>query len=320
MKAADVIQRYPGNPILTAADISYPATLIFNAGVCKFHGRYVMLFRNDHGGQPGSDQFAGTNLGLAFSADGIHWQAEPQPWIDWHTDEILRAYDPRLTVVDGRCYICFAADTRHGIRGGVAVTDDFREWEVLSLSAPDNRNMVLFPEKIGGKFARLERPFPVYGRAEVERFDLWYAESPDGRHWGGHELVLAAEDVPWANAKIGPGAPPIRTGAGWLTVFHAVNIDPAVELPAWHPGWHKTYTASLMLLDLERPWVVKAVCPEPILIPETSYEREGFRGHVIFPGGLVLEADGEIKIYYGAADTVTCLATARLDDLLGLVG
>ena len=104
----------------------------------------------------------GTNLGLARSKDGIHWVADPQPCFAMKTEEIERIYDPRIQVIDGEIYLCFAVDTKHGIRGGIAKTDkEFKKFEVLSLSAPDNRNMVLFPEKINGKFARLERPFPV---------------------------------------------------------------------------------------------------------------------------------------------------------------
>ncbi|NLF40825.1 glycosidase, partial [bacterium] len=250
----DAVKRYRGNPVLSAADIPYPATLVFNAGVTKYQGRYVMVFRNDYGGTPGTSSFAGTNMGVAFSDDGIHWSPEEHPWIEWKTGEISRAYDPRITVIDGRCYLCFAVDTRHGIRGGIAVTDDFEAWEVLSLSAPDNRNMVLFPERLDGKFLRLERPFPIYGRGAPENFDLWFSDSPDCRYWGNTQLVLGSEQVPWANRKIGPGAPPVKTERGWLTLFHAVTFDPKVELPAWHKGWHKTYTIGLALLDLEQPW------------------------------------------------------------------
>jgi beta-1,4-mannooligosaccharide/beta-1,4-mannosyl-N-acetylglucosamine phosphorylase len=318
MEAQEIVVRHPDNPVLEAADVPYLATLIFNAGVTKYQGRYVMVFRNDYGGTPGDDHFEGTNMGVAFSDDGITWEPQTAPWIEWQDQEIRRAYDPRLTVIDGRCYLCFAVDTHHGIRGGIAVTDDFDAWEVLSLSAPDNRNMVLFPEKRQGTFMRLERPFPIYGRGAPEAFDLWFSDSPDAAYWGNTQLVLGSEAVPWANAKIGPGAPPVKTPAGWLAVFHAVTIDRSRELPAWHPNWFKTYTIGLMLLDLERPWVVKGMYDQPLMVPRAEYELEGFRGHVLFPGGMILEDDGEVKIYYGAADTVECLATAHVDELVAL--
>lgn len=208
MSAPACVRRHPGNPVLNAACLPYPSTLVFNAGVAKWHGAYVMVFRNDYGGTPGSTVFAGTNIGVAVSDDGITWRPRPAPWIEWKDGEIIRAYDPRITVVDGRCYLCFAVDTRHGIRGGIAVTDDLDHWEVLSLSAPDNRNMVILPERRNGKLMRLERPFPIYGRGAPKAFDLWFSDSPDGAYWGNTQLVLGSEQVPWANAKIGPGAPP----------------------------------------------------------------------------------------------------------------
>ncbi len=310
-----LILRYEGNPILSADDVPYKASLIFNAGVAKFNGRYVMAFRNDYGADKTNGRCEGTNMGLALSDDGVSWVAQSKPWIEWKTDEIHRAYDPRLTVIEGRCYLCFAIDTKHGIRGGIAVTDDFDKWEVLNLSAPDNRNMVLFPERLNGKFMRLERPFPVYGRGAKEAFDVWFSDSPDCRYWGNNQLVLGSEQVSWANAKIGPGAPPVRTKHGWLALIHAVTIDTTVELPAYHPGWHKTYTIGAMLLDLDEPWKVKGLCPEPVMAPTETYELEGYRGHVIFPGGLILEETGELKIYYGGADTVECLAFADAEEL-----
>jgi beta-1,4-mannooligosaccharide/beta-1,4-mannosyl-N-acetylglucosamine phosphorylase len=275
-----------------------------------------MVFRNDCGVE-GQGEMHGTNLGLAFSRDGVNWAVEPEPCWNLRTDEIRRAYDPRITIVDGRPHLCFAVDTEHGIRGGIAHTPDFEHYDVLSMSAPDNRNMVLFSEKTAGRFARLERPFPMYMRPG-QQFDIWYSESPDLAYWGNTRLVLGGERVPWCNAKIGPGAPPVRTREGWLTFFHAVQRYDDRDLPAWHSGWRKEYMAGLMLLELDEPWRVKAMAPGPVLRAEEDYELEGYRGSVIFPTGLVLEDGGEVKLYYGAADTVMALATAHLDDLLAL--
>jgi len=313
-----MITRYPGNPILSAKDVPYPAALIFNAGVTKYQGRYVMVFRNDYGSLE-EHRLDGTNLGLAFSDDGIQWEVEPRPCFELHDKEIRRAYDPRLTVIDGLCYMCFAVDTHHGVLGGIAVTEDFQAFEILHMTTPDNRNMVLFPQKIGGRYVRLERPFPVYSRGVPERFDTWISYSPDLRYWGDSGLVLAVEDVPFANAKVGPGAPPVKTKAGWLTTFHAVDGDPSRGKNGWEPAWRKRYTAGIMLLDLEDPRKVVGLYRQPLLAPEAPYEVDGgFRNNVIFPGGMILEDTGEVKIYYGAADTVECLATAHVDDLIAL--
>jgi len=316
LKSSPIITRHASNPILTHKDVPYQATLIFNAGVCKYQGKYVMVFRND-AGRWNDPKFDHTNCGLAFSDDGIKWTVQPQPVFTLKTDEILRGYDPRLTVIDGQVYMCFAVDTKHGIRGGIAKTDDFSKFEILSMSAPDNRNMVLFPEKINGNFARLERPMTVYSRGR-DRFDVWYSESPDLKFWGNTDLVLATEQVPFANDKLGPAAPPIKTKKGWLTTFHAVDIDPARTKNGWEPKWIKRYTGGIMLLDLQNPTKVIGICKEPLIAPEVPYETDGFRSHVIFPGGMILEDSGEVKIYYGASDTVECLATAHVDDLLAL--
>jgi beta-1,4-mannooligosaccharide/beta-1,4-mannosyl-N-acetylglucosamine phosphorylase len=321
--SADCIVRLP-KPVLSHTDIPYESTCIFNAGVCKFGGQYVMLFRNDVGnwGQP---TFHTTNLGLAFSENGVDWKVQPKP-VWGSNDPVLmkatdgdywRVYDPRLIPMDGRCYVCFACDTHHGLRGGVAVTDDFSTFEVLSLSVPDNRNMVLFPEKIDGNFARLERPMPVYSRG-TDRFDIWYSDSPDLKYWGNSHLTAATEQFPYADDKIGPAAPPLKTKRGWLTTVHCVDRDNTRGKRGWEETWKKRYTAGLMLLDLHQPWKVIGLSKQPLIAPETEIECVGFRNEVVFPGGMILEDDGEVKIYYGAADTYEALAKAHVDDLLAL--
>ncbi|MBI4977561.1 MAG: glycoside hydrolase family 130 protein [Spirochaetes bacterium] len=331
VSTAKCIVRHPSNPILTNAMVPYESVLTYNVGVIKFQGKYVMTFRNDYGAteKDFDDLNAGrrkdwpslrSNIGLAFSDDGIRWKVQPKPCFDLHDDEIFKAYDPRLTVIDGRVYMCFATDTRHGLRAGIAVTDDFTKFEVLHLTVPDNRNMVMFPERIGGKYVRLERPFPVYSRGGKDRFDIWLSDSPDCRYWGNSSLVLGVEDVPYSNDKIGPAAPPVKTKKGWLTAIHAVDRDDATRgKNGWEAKWTKRYTAGIMLLDLDDPSKVIGMSKETLIAPEVSYEISGgLRNNVIFPGGMILEPDGMVKLYYGASDTVTCLATAHVDELLAL--
>ncbi len=321
LASSSIINRHPLNPILTRDQVAYSPALVFNAGITKYEGQYVMVFRNDYGSAEHHELAPQhtTDLGLAFSKDGIHWDVSPKPCLKLYDEEINRVYDPRLTVIDGTCYMCFAVDTKHGIRGGIASTQDFNTFKMISMTVPDNRNMVLFPEKIKGNYVRLERPFTVYGRGGVDRFDIWMSESPDLVYWGNSELVLGVEQVPFANDKIGPAAPPIKTAKGWLTTFHAVDIDPKRGKHGWEESWKKRYTAGIMLLDLDDPRRIIGMYREPLIAPEAPYEVDGgFRNHVIFPGGMVLEDTGEVKIYYGAADTVECLATAHVDDLLQL--
>ena len=163
-KTEPCITRYP-ETILSRHDVPYKSALTFNAGVLKReNGEYVMIFRNDIGDYD-AQTLEGTNLGLAFSNDGIHWKVEPEPCFAMKDDEIMRVYDPRITEIEGEYCMCFAVDTKHGVCGGMATTKDLKNFDVKSISVPENRNMVLFPEKINGKYVRLERPRPVYSRA-----------------------------------------------------------------------------------------------------------------------------------------------------------
>ena len=309
------ITRYTGNPVLTSSQVPFPSDLVFNAGVIPYGDGYAMVFRNDYGYVSGAS-FAGTNIGLALSRDGLHWEVEPEPVFQLRNEEISRAYDPRLTIIDGQIYMTFAVDTRHGLRGGIAVTDDLHHFEIISLSVPDNRNMVLFPEKICGMYMRLERPMPVYSRGGKDRFDIWLSESPDLIHWGNAHLVSGVEDFPFANDKIGPGAPPVRTDQGWLAITHTVDIDPARGKNGWEDRWTKRYCAAAMLLDSETPWKVIGRTTVPLLAPETDYEtKTGFRTQVIFPTAAIALQD-TLRIYYGASDTVIAVAEAGIQELI----
>ncbi len=316
LKSARVIKRHPANPLLSPPDIPYQCALVFNAGVTKYEGKYVMVFRCDRGSyQDQRIEPFRTDLGLAYSDDGLAWEVEAKPCFTWEDDEVRRAYDPRLTVVDGRCYMCFAVDTKHGTRAGIAVTENFDRFDVLGLTADGNRNVVLFPEKIGGSYVRLERPFHGAGYGT----HIWLGRSPDLVHWGNYELVLDFGRVQFANFKIGPGAPPVKTDKGWLSTFHAVDLDETRPTSGWEADWQHRYTAGIMLLDLKEPSRVVGFADEPLLVPEAPYEVEnGYRNHVVFPGGMILESSGEVKIYYGAADTHECLATADVGDLLAM--
>lgn len=316
LHSSSVIKKFP-SPVLTRHDVPYDACLIFNAGVAKFNGKYVMVFRNDYGSYE-NQTLDGTNIGLAESDDGVNWRVSSKPCFEMKDDEISRAYDPRLTVIDGELYMCFAIDTKHGLRAGIAKTEDFENFNILSMTVPDNRNMVLFPEKLGGFFTRLERPMPVYSRG-ADTFDIWLSQSPDMKFWGNSKFVMGVEHVAFANDKIGPGAPPVKTEKGWLTTFHSVDIDQSRGKNGWENTWKKRYCGGIALLDLEDPSKVIGISKEPLIAPELDFETtEGFRTNVIFPGGMILEDSGEVKIYYGASDTVECLATADVNDLIKL--
>lgn len=315
-KTSDVIKKLD-KPVLTYKDMPYNSALIFNAAVEKYNGKYVMLFRNDYGDFE-KQRLDGTCIGFATSDNGIDWTVSDKPCLKFSEGEIKRVYDPRITVIDGVCHVCFAVGTKHGVCGGIARTDDFENFDIISISVPDNRNMVLFPEKINGNFVRLERPMPVYSRG-ADRFDIWLSESPDLVYWGKSRLVMGVEDVPFANDKIGPAAQPIKTDKGWLTTFHAVELDKSRGKNGWEEKWQKQYYAGIMLLDLNDPSKVIGKYDKPLIVCDRDYETEnGFRKDVIFPCGNVLEDNGEVKIYYGASDTVECMATADVNDLIRL--
>lgn len=337
-KSAACIKKL-AKPILTKADIPYRSELVFNAGVVKFDGKYIMAFRNDHGATREEYEkklsfISCTDVGFAISKNGVDgWEVMSEPLISFNTTKetpnlrgtpdlpyARRIYDPRLTVIEGELYMCLALDTRNGIRGLIVkVAPDLKSYEIMTATVPDNRNMVLFPEKINDCFVRLERPFPLYGRRN-HRFDIWLSRSPDMRYWGDSAVVFAAYDFPLCNDKIGPAAPPVRTDKGWLTLFHFVDIaEQGRGQDEWDKWWNKRYCAGIMLLDLEDPTKIVGMSREPLIAPELSHETDhGYRTNVIFPGGMILEPDGEVKIYYGASDTVECLATANVNDLIAL--
>lgn len=323
------IQKRPA-PIIVPSDLPYPCSLVFNAGVIKHRGEYVMIFRNDYGTdqkmyETENRKFAGTSIGIARSKNGIDgWVFDPEPLFDSadpsDDPEFVRYYDPRITKIGEKLYLCLATDTRHGLCGTIGeLSDDLKTFRKISTSVPDNRNMVLFPEKIGGEYVRLERPMPVYSRHN-ERFDIWLSRSPDLIYWGRSRLVLGTEQVPWVNDKIGPTASPIKTERGWLTLFHAVDRDESRGKNGWELTWKKRYTTGLMLLDSEDPSRVLSVYDKPLMAPDLPVETdEGFRQNVLFPCAMLLEENNDVRIYYGASDTCVCLATAKLEDLLALL-
>ena len=327
--SAEFIERHPANPILSAADIPYPATLVFNCSVWKEAGQYLMLFRNDFSPTNQPNGLGDTNFGLARSRDGVAWQVDPEPVFQYSTLDryrIGRVYDPRITVLENRYYLTCCAESKYGVQAMTLVSDNLRDFEPLDMSLPNSRNTLLFPEKINGLYYRLERPFTSdfvgvlcekTNRWLGEFFHTWISSSPDLVHWGKHDILIEVEQVPYANTKVGPGAIPIRTDKGWLLLIHGVDFDGSRGKNGWEPTWKSRYHAGVALLDLENPRRLIGLGPTPLLTPEASYETGGgYRNNVIFPMAGLCEDDGTVKIYYGAADAVICLATARLDDLL----
>lgn len=312
----EVLIRCPENPVLVAGQCPYPAELVFNAGVVVRDGVYYMIFRNDWEYVSGA-HFNHFQLGLATSLDGIHFDVYERPVFDvaeLNDLEIKRMYDVRLMELEGRYFCTMAVDTRHGLRAGIAETEDFIHLHMISMSLPDNRNLVLFPEKIAGSYVRMERPFTLYNR---QSHDIWLSRSPDLVHWGESELLLRHEDIPMQNSKIGPGTPPIRTPQGWLSVIHAVDLDESRGKNGYEPVWQKRYCAYALLQDLDNPCKILGISPEPVLMPKAAYETAGgFRNNVVFPMALIPIEEDRVRLYYGAADAVMAMAEGSIYDLV----
>jgi predicted GH43/DUF377 family glycosyl hydrolase len=298
-----LITRYKHNPILTKNDVPYEVATVHNAGVTKFGDEYIMLFR--------SHKLNGRSiLGLARSKDGYHFTVEEKPFMVPATSGIFAEYeafgveDPRITCIDSEYWITYSAYSRHGVRIGLAKTTDWKNVERFSLiTEADYRNVVIFPEKFNGLYARLDRP-----HSEISPWSIWISYSPDLRYWGDSRLIMKPEPYHWDEMKIGPGAPPIKTDKGWLSIYHGVfpTMDGSV------------YRLGVALHDLDDPSKIIGVGDNWILQPEEPYEITGYVHNVVFTCGAVPEDDGTVKIYWGGADTVMCVGTARIDDLVDL--
>ena len=213
----DIVRRYAHNPILTKADIPYPVETVHNAAVVKHASEYVMLFRSHL-------RTGRSIIGLARSPDGFRFTADPQPFLTPARDGPFAAYeefgveDPRVTLLDGEYVITYSAYSRNGVRIALAKTKDFSQVERVSLiTEADYRNVVIFPEKFDGLYARLDRP-----HSEIAPWSIWISYSPDLRFWGESQLIMRPEPYHWDEMKIGPGAPPIKTDRGWLSIYHGV--------------------------------------------------------------------------------------------------
>jgi beta-1,4-mannooligosaccharide/beta-1,4-mannosyl-N-acetylglucosamine phosphorylase len=222
-----------------------------------------------------------------------------------------------LTVLEGELYLSFCFENQHSERPGIARwRGTGTDFDAVCIGIPQQRNMILWPEKINGYYMRLERPSNQW----QEPFHIWYSKSPDLRFWGDSELLLGCEDVPFANCKIGGGAPPLKTDRGWLLIFHAVDTDPdrAADVPGCK-NWSKRYTCGAALFDLEDPTKLIAITKEPLLAAEASYETDPdqwFVNNTIFPCGAVLMDDNNtLRIYYGSCDYSTNLAETTLEEL-----
>ena len=308
MNGRELLQRHPSNPILTADDWPYPANSVFNPAAAQIDGVTVVLARVE-------DMTGISHLTVARSANGIDgWSIEPEPLLAPAAGVATEQWgfeDPRVVFLSDldRWVITCTAYGPAGPAVFLATTEDFTTVERLGvIRQPEDKNAALLPYRIDGRWILFHRPKTEYGGA---RGEILLSRSADLLSWSAPEQVLQPRRGAWWDSlRIGIGPPPIRTDHGWLLIYHGVKETVAGAV----------YRVGLALTDLDEPTRVLHRLPQWILGPLAPYERAGDVPNTVFPCGLVHdEASDEIRLYYGAADTSICLATARLGDLLAAV-
>lgn len=212
--------------------------------------------------------------------------------------------DPRITEIDGRYYFTYVSVSRHGACTSLASTSDFRSFERHGVIFPsENKDVVLFPEKIAGAYAAIHRPNPA---TPFNRPEMWTASSPDLLHWGRHACLRGGGGA-WETGRVGAGAPPVRTPDGWLEIYHG-NRRPS------KPGEVGAYSTGALLLAPDDPSRILARTTDSIMEPTADFERRGFVPDVVFVTGIVESVAGWL-VYYGAADSSTAVTEFARDDL-----
>ncbi len=308
MTERELFDRHSSNPILTARDWPYTANAVFNPAAAVVDGETVLLARVE-------DRRGISHLSVARSANGVDgWSIAPEPLLapdDGVASEEWGFEDPRVVWVDelSRWVITCTAYGPAGPAVFLATTEDFRTVERHGIIRhPEDKNAALLPQRINGRWLLLHRPKTEFGGA---RGEILLSRSADLVSWSAPEQVLQPRAGAWWDSlRIGIGPPPLRTEHGWLLVYHGVKETVAGGI----------YRVGLALLDLEEPTRVLRRLPSWILAPLEAYERTGDVANVVFPCGLLHDpGSDELRLYYGAADSSICLATARLRDLLEAV-
>lgn len=292
----EVVWRYSRNPIIPRNPF-VGANSTFNSAAVPFNGKFAGVFRCDSTARE-------MQIHVGFSDDGINWEITPERIQFINPDpEVTRweyGYDPRVVWIEDRYYVTWC-NGYHGPTIGVAWTKDFREFHQLENAfLIFNRNGVLFPRRINGKYMMLSRPSD---NGHTPFGDIFISQSPDMIHWGCHRHVMGRSDG-WQSTKIGAGPIPIETSEGWLMFYHGVLTS--------CNGF--VYSFGAALLDLEEPWKVIHRSKKFLIAPWEQYECVGDVPNVTFPCAALTDApSGRIAIYYGCADTVTglCFTTAQ---------
>lgn len=305
----ELFQRHPGNPILSAADWPYPVNTVFNPGAAVIGTETVLVAR--------VEALSGiSHLTVARSANGVDgWVVDSVPLleaVDGVEAELWGFEDARVVWVSelDRYVITCTAYGPAGPAVYLATTTDFRSVERHGVvREPDDKNAALLPERVGGKWILFHRPRAPGVSAHGEILGgIMLSRSADLHDWTEPEHVLQPRSGAWWDSlRIGIGPPPLRTDRGWLVIYHGVKETIAGGI----------YRVGVALVDLDEPTRVLGRAADWVLGPLAPYERQGDVPNAVFPCGLVHDVvSGEVRLYYGAADTSICLATARVDELL----
>ncbi len=302
----ELFVRHPANPILTADDWPYPVNAVFNPAAAVVDGETVLLARVE-------DLRGISHLSVARSANGVDgWRIEAEPLLsprpgieteEWGFEDARAVWVEEL----GRFVITCTAYGPDGPAVYLATTADFLSLDRHGIVAnPDDKNAALLPERVGGKWILFHRPTTGFTHPGIS-----LSRSNDLISWSPPEAVMQPRQGAWWDSlRIGIGPPLLKTEHGWLLVYHGVKETVGGAI----------YRLGLALLDLDDPTQVLSRGHNWILGPLETYERTGDVPNALFACGLLHDADsGELRLYYGAADTSIGLATAQLDDLLAAV-
>ncbi|MBU3190041.1 glycoside hydrolase family 130 protein [Clostridium bowmanii] len=307
--ATKIFKRYENNPILHVKDFDGVAQ-IYNPSPMMYGDETILLVSvvehaatKGYGRDVGQTRIARSTDGINFTLDDknfIEVQKEGMPWDLYH-----HFIDNRITKIDDTYYIITPVMVK-GFESPVGMlgkTKDFKTYERIEIiTAPKNRGASLFPQKINGKYYKLDRP----GGGDGSGGDIWISASEDLIHWGEFKPVLAAGYRFWNVEKIGP-TPPMKTDKGWLVIIHGV----------FSPAGGTYYYLGAMLLDLDEPWKVIGKTNSYILAPEMDYEKHGNCDNTVFACGAIADYEkDQIRLYYGACDNYICLATGSLSELV----
>ncbi len=242
-----------------------------------------------------------SHLRVARSSDGENFTFDPIPAIYPESPyEAFGCEDARITSIDDKYLITYTAVSDRGVTVALASTKDFVTFQRHGVIFPPyQKDVVIFPEKIDDMYVCRHRPY----KSEFNPASIWTAWSPDLLSWGRHEMTLTPTPGTWESDRVGCGAAPIRTDAGWLELYHAADATGKYHLGA-------------MLSELDNPQRVISRSSEPIFEPKADYELAGVYGNCVFHNGLIVGEDGKLTVYYGAADRICAAAVTTVDEMI----